>query len=483
MQNGASQSEVKSTARVRLQKFHAFRDAEPERTCFGGLSLVVQLMHRLGWQEAIDRRVHVLKVRQGYRESDHLLHLVNSIFAGGTCVEDVERLRQDEVYGRMLNVTQVTDPTTMGDFMRRFGRSEVNDLKEAIWDLRTEAWGRAGHRLPRHVTADLDSKVQEVYGNCKQGADYSWKKTFSYHPEMLSLAETGEWLDAVNRSGNEPSGEKAAYLLRRNLPRLRSQFHTVCVRGDVKFGRTDVLDVCRDHDTQVCVGWAAHPNLVEMAAALPKRAWQVLDRTAGQPAPAAPKRRRHRRNLRRQKARRRGYTDKRLQQEQVAEFAYRPTADGRRLDRTYRMVVIRKQIEVAGKTGLFDVFEYRFLLTDLEEPRLDRLVKYAYGRSNQENLIEQAQNGVSAFRMPTGELLANEVWMLAAMVAQCLKSWLCLLGLGRDKLTWEWKRFRFAFVYVVARVIRTARQLWMAFSTDARHFGQLDRALVALGSG
>ena len=70
-----------------------------------------------------------------------------------------------------------------------------------------------------------------------------------------------------------------------------------------------------------------------------------------------------------------------------------------------------------------------------------------YGRSNQENLIEQGL----AFRMPTGQLPANEVWMLAAMPAHCFKSWLCLLSIGMDKLSWEWKRFSQTLVIVSGR--------------------------------
>ena len=186
--------------------------------------------------------------------------------------------------------------------------------------------------------------------------------------------------------------------------------------------------------------------------------------------------------MRRMKARRRGYLDKRLKREWVAEFSYHPTYKKRPLAKAYRIVVIRKQIEVAKKTGLFDLFTYRFILTDLPEPNLSKLVRYAYGRSDQENLIEQAKNGLSAFRMPTGQLLANEVWMSVAMLAHNFKSYLCLLALGEEKLGWEWKRFRFNFLYVVARITKAARQLhlWL----DPRHLSvqQMREGLIALGA-
>ena len=146
------------------------------------------------------------------------------------------------------------------------------------------------------------------------------------------------------------------------------------------------------------------------------------------------------------------------------------------------MVVIRKQIEVAGKNGLFDLYTYRFIITDLPEANLSKLVRYAYGRSDQENFIEQGKNGVSAFRMPTGQFLANEVWMTMAMLAQNFKSYLCLLALGEDKLGWEWKRFRFSFLYLVARVTKGGRQLHLWLDPGHLYTEQVHQGLLALGA-
>ncbi len=471
--------------KVHLSKVRVHHDRGREYSALGGLSLLCQLAQRVQFHRKVDEQVGVLKIHQGYAESDHLFHLLSSMVAGSSCIEDVGRLKEDKVYKKLTGVDKVTDPTTMGDFLRRFGRSDLNDLKEAIWQMRERAWDKAGRKLPRHIAVDLDSRVSEVYGNCKQGADFSWKKCFSYHPEMLSIAETGEWLDVVNRSGNEPSGQKAAYLLRRNLPRLSQRFASVCVRGDSKFGRTDVLKECLKHEARVCVSWAAYPNLIRLAEELPEQRWQLMERESkgdawGQPVE---KKRRKGRNLRRQKARRRGYKDKKLLVEHVAEFAYQPTHKKKKMPQTYRMMVIRKQIEVAGKTGLYDQYEYRFILTDLQEPWLEKIVRYARGRSNQENLIEQGKNGVSAFRMPTGQLLANEVWMVMAMLAQCCKSWMCLLALGTDKLGWEWKRFRWHFIYIVARVTRGSRQRHVFFSVGRPQYRVLLRGMIALGAG
>ena len=55
--------------------------------------------------------------------------------AGASCIEDLVRLQEDAFYKQLSGVDKVSDPTTMGDFLRRFGRSDLNDPKEAIWQM------------------------------------------------------------------------------------------------------------------------------------------------------------------------------------------------------------------------------------------------------------------------------------------------------------------------------------------------------------
>ena len=47
-------------------------------------------------------------------------------------------------------------------------------------------------------------------GHCKAGMDIAYDGTWGYHPLVLTLANTGEVLSIVNRSGNRPSHEGAA---------------------------------------------------------------------------------------------------------------------------------------------------------------------------------------------------------------------------------------------------------------------------------
>jgi hypothetical protein len=63
----------------------------------GGIGLMHRLAQEIGLIDAIDRRVHVLKIHRPYHESDHVLNLAYNALCDGTRLEDIELRRNDEV--------------------------------------------------------------------------------------------------------------------------------------------------------------------------------------------------------------------------------------------------------------------------------------------------------------------------------------------------------------------------------------------------
>ena len=164
-----------------------------------------------GLIDAIDERLHLLKRHLPYHESDHVLNIAYNILTGGTRLDDIELRRNDERYMNALGAEPIPDPTTAGDFRRRFSHRHVWALMEVANRIRPKVWKRCLRREERRrAVIDADGVVSPPRGECKEGMDMAYNGLWAYHVLLVSLANTMEPLYLVNRSGNRPSHEGAA---------------------------------------------------------------------------------------------------------------------------------------------------------------------------------------------------------------------------------------------------------------------------------
>jgi len=433
----------------------------------GGIGAMHRLARYTGLIQEIDRRVTVLKMHLPYHESDHVLGIAYNILCGGTCLQDIELRRQNEVYLDALGAQRIPDPTTAGDFCRRFSEASIELLMTAVNEARLRVWRRQSPSFFREATIDADGTLAETTGECKEGMDISYKGVWGYHPLVVSLAETGEPLYLVNRSGNRPSHEGAADRLDQSAGLCRrAGFRRITFRGDTDFTQTRHLDRWDAAGIRFIFGCDASVGLIERAEALPCKAWTRLVRP--DKYEVATELRRRPENVKDIRVIEREFESLRLRSEDVAEFAYAPTA----CQRSYRVVVVRKNISVEkGAARLFDEIRYFFYITNDRKTAAPEIVFSANRRCNQENLLEQLKNGVQAMRMPVDTLLSNWAYMVMASVAWTLKAWFALLlpeggrwaaSHEREKRTvlrMEFRSFLNAFVRVPAQVVRTGRRV------------------------
>src|SRR5438132_13849689 len=210
---------------------------------YGGIGAVHLLVRKLGLAEAIDRRLHLLKIHLPYHESDHVLNLAYNALCDGTCLQDIELRRQDEVYLDALGARRIPDPTTAGDFCRRFDAADVHTLIDVFNEVRQRVWARQPASFFELARIDMDGVLVGTTGECKVGMDIGYHGIWGYHPLVVSLANTGEVLSLLNRPGNRPSHEGAAAEVDRALRVcLEGGFRKVLLRGDTDFSQTKYLD-------------------------------------------------------------------------------------------------------------------------------------------------------------------------------------------------------------------------------------------------
>ena len=434
----------------------------------GGIGAMHLVAKKLGLVESIDRKLHLLKVHLPYHESDHVLNIAYNLLAGGACLEHLELRRNDEVYLDSLGTRRIPDPTTAGDFCRRFSARDINALQEVFNETRLKVWRQQGDAFFEEAIIEADGTMVETTGECKQGMDINYKGQWGYHPLMISLANTGEPLYIVNRSGNRPSHEGAAEYLDKSITICRrAGFLKIKLRGDTDFTQTAYLDDWDDQgDVTFVFGIDAMPNLYKKAENLPKTAWKRLRRRSRYEVKTTPRARPT--NVKEQVVKEREFTNIRLVKEYVAEFKYSPAL----CKKTYRVVVVRKDLEVTqGQKKLFDDSKCFFYITNDWEASAEEIVFDANDRCNQENLIGQHKSGVRSLTAPVDSLLSHWAYMVMAGLAWSMKAWSALLlpEAGRWKerrrtekrtlLRMDFVTFRNAMINMPAQIIRGGRRI------------------------
>lgn len=126
----------------RGRNLHYEIGVRPRGLVYGGIGLFLELARQSGLVDAIDRRVQVLKCHLPYHESDHVLNLVFHALCDGRCLQDIELRRNDEAFLDALGADRIPDPTTAGDFCRRFRAEHLHGLNAAIDEARVTVWRR-----------------------------------------------------------------------------------------------------------------------------------------------------------------------------------------------------------------------------------------------------------------------------------------------------------------------------------------------------
>lgn len=434
----------------------------------GGMGMVARLVKGLGLADEVDSSLELLALHKPYYESDHVLNIAYNALCGGRTLDDIEARRSDQVFLDGIGAAALPDPTTAGDFCRRFDKASVMALQDALNRVRSRAWSaQSPSFFSGPALIDADATIVATGAEAKDGVDIAYNGTWGYSALMVSLANTAEPLYLALHGANRPSREGVVPLYDRAVTLCRQAgFADVVLRGDTDFSITTEFDRWDEDGVRFVFGYNAWASMVGRAEALSGELYRELVGRAERAIKTRPRQRPEK--VKDAIVRARRYKVLRQKREDVVSFAYRPA----KCKRDYRIVALRKDLSVErGDDVLFSEYRYFFYITNDWAMTEGQVVAHARSRCDQENLIAQLKGQARALHAPVNTLVANWAYMVMAAVAWSIKAWCALLlpvsprwaaqhNEQRNRLLrMEFRTFLQAFIEVPCQVVKGARQV------------------------
>lgn len=433
-------------------------------TGLGGIPLVLQTFRSLSLPDSVRRQVRIKERQRGLDEASFVESFVILNAAGGECLEDFNRLREDAGLAEMAG-HEMPSPEAAGKFLYAFHDEErittaqqalplgatayipgENEALQGLAAVNRDLVRVVGSRCAdqKIATVDQDSTIIESH---KREAQPTYEGVRGYQPMLAVWAEMDLVLGDQFRDGNVPAMmaplevAQAAFAA---LPETVTEFY---YRGDSACHENELLDWLRDGQREEGpagpIGFAISARmsgaLREEVVALPETAWQEYGQKADP--------------------------------EVIRECAEVPFVPGERSEKKDRQPLRYVGLRIRRRQG--DLFadgsrlKHFAVVTNLDWAAGKLLEWHRQKAGTIEAVHDVLKNELAAGVLPCGRFGANAAWLRLAVLSHNVLTALKRLALPADLLTARPKRLRFLIFHTPARLVHHARQLLLRLAISA----------------
>jgi hypothetical protein len=421
---------------------------EPNLVPCAGLLPAAVLAQRLDVAGVIDERLTL--ARHGANSGVKALTVVGSMLAGGDNIDDTALLRSGAL-PQLFDLSRA--PSTIGTWLRDFAWHNVRQLDAASRELLARAWaaGAGPADLAAPLTIDLDSTIVAVFGRGKQGADFGYTKVRGYHPQLATLAETGQVVFSRLRGGAAGAARGAKSLLTETISRIRAAGATgqLTVRADSAFYSKAVLHTAAKFNVRFSVTVRQDKRIRAAIEAIPEQAWRPIPYWLSTPEVSGA---------------------------DVAETRYTAFA-GTKHAMPVRLIVRRVRPTPGSQLALFTTFDYHAFVTDRDGDTLELEADHRRHAIVEQSIAELKSAGLA--HLPSGRFMANAAWLALAVIAHNLSRAVGLFA-GDTLARATTSTLRRAVFTMPGRLVRSGRRRRLRLPQDWPGADAFTTALTAI---
>jgi hypothetical protein len=354
-----------------------------------GLLPAAALAQRLDVAGVVDERLTL--TRHGANSGVKAMSVIGSMLAGGDSIDDVALLRTGALPALF---DRSRAPSTIGSWLRDFKWHNVRQLDAVSRELLARQWaaGAGPADLAGPLTVDLDSTVVGVFGRGKQGADFGYTKVRGYHPQLATIAETGQVVFCRLRGGAAGAARGAKSFVTETISRIRAAGATgeLTVRADSAFYSKTVLGTAAKFGVRFSVTVRQDKKIRAAIEAIDESAWVPIPYWLSTPEVSGA---------------------------DVAETSYTAFA-GTKQAMNMRLIVRRVRPTPGSQLALFTTWDYHAFVTDRGGQTLELEADHRRHAVVEQSIAELKSAGLA--HLPSGRFMANAAWLALAVLAHNL---------------------------------------------------------------